>query len=321
MNTKYLKKLLFLSLVLLALFTSCDNDDTSDFTFNSPIALADPFILVHNGVYYAYGTVAADGIAVFQSNDMKLWKKESKLALDKANSWGDRWFWAPEVYYVESKNKFFMYYSVDEHIAVATSDSPTGPFVQESQIPMLSDKAIDNSLFIDDDGQAYLYFTRFSATDGSVIWGAKLNDDYLTINQSTMKQCLKVSQSWEVERATVNEAPFMVKHNGVYYLTYSANHYENEYYGVGYATSDSPLGTWVKYAENPILQKPKTLEGAGHSAIFKDLEGKLKIVFHAHHSPGVFTTRYMYISDVTFGEGSPAQMVVSTDYQTPRLIY
>jgi len=275
--------------------------------------------LLHNGTYYAYGTAAADGIEVYYSQDMKFWKKQSTLALHKDNSWGDRWFWAPEVYYIESEKKFFMYYSVDEHIAVATSDSPLGPFVQEIKQPMLGDKAIDNSLFVDDDGQAYLYFTRFGS--GSRIWVARLYEDYQTIDQSTMKECFGVSQSWEVERGTITEAPFTIKHNGVYYLTYSANHYESEYYGVGYATSDSPTGPWVKYAENPVLQKPKDLEGTGHSAIFKDMAGKLKIVYHAHHSPGVHGTRYMHISDLSFKAGDPDQITVSTEYDTPRLIY
>ena len=319
MKNIHFKILLFTSFALFTLLTSCDDNDESDFTFNSPIAIADPFILLHNGTYYAYGTAAADGIEVYHSQDMKFWKKESTLALDKSNSWGDRWFWAPEVYYVESKNKFFMYYSVDEHIAVATSDSPLGPFVQEIKQTMLGDKAIDSSLFIDDDGQGYLYFTRF--TGGSRIWVAKLYDDMQTIDQSTMRECFGVLQDWERAQGTINEAPFTMKHNDVYYLTYSANNYESEYYGVGYATSDSPTGPWTKYAENPILQKPKDLEGTGHSAIFKDAAGKLKIVYHAHHSHGVYGTRYIYISDVSFNPGTPDVLTVSKDYEIPRLIY
>lgn len=319
MKKIYFNVLLFIPLALFTLLISCDDKDESDFTYNTPIAIADPFILEHNGTYYAYGTAAADGIEVYHSQDMKLWKKERTLALHKNNSYGDRWFWAPEVYYVESKNKFFMYYSVDEHIAVATSDSPIGPFVQEVKQPMLSDKAIDNSLLIDDDGQAYLYFTRFN--NGSRIWVAKLYDDLQTINQSTMKECFGVSQSWETAQGTINEAPQAIKHNNVYYLTYSANHYENANYGVGYATSTSPTGPWTKYADNPILQKPKNLEGTGHSGIFKDKDGNLKITYHAHHSHGVFGTRYFHISDVSFTPGSPDILTVSKEYETPRLEY
>ena len=74
---------------------------------------------------------------------------------------------APEVYYVN--NKFYMYYSAEEHICVAVSDSPLGPFRQAVQKPMLEDeKAIDNSLFLDDDGKAYLFL--FALTMG-IIFG------------------------------------------------------------------------------------------------------------------------------------------------------
>lgn len=212
-----------------------------------------------------------------------------------------------------------MYYTVDEHIAVASSDSPTGPFMQDIKQPLLGEKAIDPSLYIDELGKAYLYFTKFN--NGSEIWVAELYSDMVYVNQATMSRCLRVSQSWEVERGTVNEAPSVIKHNDTYYLSYSANSFESEYYGVGYATSASPIGPWEKFEENPIFQKPSNLEGTGHNAIFTDADGKLKCVFHAHHSHGNSDTRYMYISDVTFTDDEPAQMIISKDYQTPRLKY
>ena len=64
-----------------------------------------------------------------------------------------------------------MFYTVDEHICVATSDSPEGPFVQDEKKPVREEKGIDASLFMDDDGKAYLYFVRF--TGGNVIWGVR----------------------------------------------------------------------------------------------------------------------------------------------------
>ncbi|MEA4982232.1 MAG: family 43 glycosylhydrolase, partial [Paludibacter sp.] len=140
------------------------------------LPLADPFILYHNNQYYAYGTSDANGIAVYTSDDLKFWSKASRLALHKDNSYADRWFWAPEVYYLNGQ--FYMYYSADEHICVATAKSPLGPFTQEVQQPMFAEKGIDNSLFIDDDGKAYLFFVRF--TDGNAIWMAELENDYKT---------------------------------------------------------------------------------------------------------------------------------------------
>ena len=61
------------------------------------VPLADPYILLDNGTYYAYGTHSDTGIEVYTSNDLKTWKY-SGLALKKGDAWGSKWFWAPEVY-------------------------------------------------------------------------------------------------------------------------------------------------------------------------------------------------------------------------------
>lgn len=314
-------KSLILAAVLFILFSCGSSGDTKPEIELPPVpvTLGDPFILLHAGTYYAYGTNAENGIEVYASDDLEYWKKSSQLALDKKDSWADRWFWAPEVYYVREKNKFFMYYSADEHICVATSDSPLGPFKQTVQQPQLPDeKCIDNSLFIDDDGTAYLYFDRFN--DGLNIWVAELEDDLETINQSTMTKCINVSQSWEEVWPRVNEGPFVMKHKDKYYLTYSANSYESPFYGVGYAIADSPVGPWTKYEQNPILQKPEDLVGVGHSAMFTDKDGDLRIVFHAHASQTSIHPRAMYIMDVSFTDDAVPVMEITGDILRPLLI-
>ncbi|MEN9918696.1 MAG: hypothetical protein RL662_1132 [Bacteroidota bacterium] len=276
----------------------------------SPVSLGDPFILLHNNTYYAYGTAAEDGIEVYTSDDLQTWQKQTKLALHKNDSWGDRWFWAPEVYAI--KGKFYMYYSADEHICVATSDSPLGPFVQTTQKPQLVDeKAIDNSLFIDDDGKAYLYMVRFN--DGNNIWVAELENDLETIKPETFKPCIHVSQAWEEVWPRVNEGSFIFKHKGLYYLSYSANSFESPFYGVGYATATSPTGPWTKYDNNPILQKPDQLLGVGHSALFTDKEGKLRIVFHAHYNQQNIHPRIMCIASVSFTNDATPIMKIDKD--------
>ena len=103
------------------------------------VPLGDPFILLHDGVYYAYGTHAADGIEVYTSKDLKRWKRHG-LALNKEDVWADSRFWAPEIY--EIHGKFYMYYTADEHICVAISDSPVGPFRQKEKKPMIADEKV-----------------------------------------------------------------------------------------------------------------------------------------------------------------------------------
>jgi len=284
------------------------------------VFLGDPFILLHEGTYYAYGTSEEDGIGVFISQDLLSWERVAgnRLALNKQDSWGDRWFWAPEVYFVNGT--FYMYYSADEHICVATSDSPLGPFKQIQKQPMIAgEKCIDNSLFIDQDGKPYLFFDRFN--DGLNIWVAELEDDLMTLRMETLKKCINVSQEWEEVWPRVNEGPYVMLHDGVYYMTYSANSYESPFYGIGYATADQVTGPWTKHAGNPILQKPGELVGVGHSAMFTDKEGNLRIVFHSHRSTSSIHPRYMNISSVSFKELDGEQvMVVDENYITPKLV-
>ena len=51
-------------------------------TVTKSVPLGDPFILLHDGTYYAYGTHAADGIEVYTSKDLRKWKLHG-LALHK----------------------------------------------------------------------------------------------------------------------------------------------------------------------------------------------------------------------------------------------
>jgi beta-xylosidase len=277
---------------------------------------------LYDGKYYAYGTHAPDGIAVFVSDDLKSWEvpaaAKNGLALHKDDVWNDHWFWAPEVYYINGK--FYMYYSADEHICVATSSSPLGPFVQAEKRPMIVDeKCIDNSLFIDDDGKAYLSFVRF--TDGNAIWIAELEDDLTAVKKETMTPCLHVSQEWETVWPRVNEGSFIIKHNNKYFMTYSANSYESQQYGVGFATADHVTGPWKKYAMNPILQQHEELVGVGHSALFRDKNGELRIVFHAHNSKQKIHPRTMHIGTVKFVKTNGEEIMRIGDIiLTPELI-
>ena len=320
MNIKYI--LLFNLLIILSCSSNTIKDNDSNEEQSSiSVPLADPFILLHDNLYYAYGTGADNGIEVMTSDDLKEWKRvsgtESGLALHKDDSYGDKWFWAPEVYYVN--DKFYMYYSAEEHMCVAVSDSPLGPFKQVEQKPMLEgEKTIDNSLYIDDDGKPYLFFDRFN--DGLNIWVAELEDDLMTIKEETMHQCIHVSQEWEEVWPRVNEGSFVIKHNGLYYMTYSANSYESPFYGIGCATATDIMGEWTKYPDNPLLQKPGELVGVGHSAMFKDKAGDWQIVYHAHKSETAIHPRNMYISKVGFKkEGDIDKLYIDPNYLTPTL--
>ena len=66
-------------------------------TYKNPVCDgADPFVLLHDGVYYLYSTNAPDGFRVFTSTDMGTWTDRG-YCLRAEDVQGDRWFWAPEV--------------------------------------------------------------------------------------------------------------------------------------------------------------------------------------------------------------------------------
>lgn len=310
-----------LALALMCPFAlvSCGGDDGPDGgdapvikPIGKGVEFADPFIMLDGDVYYAYGT-GDTGVDVYTSDDLKMWKPAGR-ALDRSNSYGNQWFWAPEVYRIG--DRYLMYYTAEEHTCVAEATSPLGPFKQAEHKPLFeNEKTIDNTLFIDDDGTPYMLYCRLN--DGNNINVVPLSDDLLSVKEGAKPTfCFRQSQPWEVE--PVNEGSFVIKHGDTYYLTYSGNGYTNPGYGVGYATSKSPLGPWTKYEGNPVFQYPRNkdvgaLEGVGHSALFRDKEGRLRIVFHAHYRKGVVHPREMYVSTVTFSDGENPVMMVSQE--------
>lgn len=254
-------------------------------TYTNPLVIdvADPFILEHEGIFYLYGTSAPDGIRVLSSPNLVDWTEEG-MALSAKDSWGDKWFWAPELTYRDGV--FYMYYSVEERLAVATASHPLGPFVQEERLPIcVTTPQIDSHVFQDTDGKYYIYFVRFD--EGNHVYGAVLNDDMLTFDESTAVKLLSPTEPWERTMFPVNEGPFVLKHKGLYYLTYSGDHFESPGYGVGFAVSDKPLGPFKKYEHNPIMQSNEAVHGSGHHSFIQvsTSSGKeLFIVYHTHRS-------------------------------------
>ena len=310
---------LFYSLLFYCLSVSLSNERETDnsllferanessmLIIEDRLPIADPYVLFYKDKYYAYGT-RTNGFEVYISDDLEHWRRGDRLALSPQDSWGTKWYWAPEVYYIETEKKFYMFYTVDEHICVATSDSPEGPFVQDEKKPLREEKGIDASLFMDDDGKAYLYFVRF--TGGNVIWGVEMNSDLKSVKEETLRECIKADASWELQQAKVAEGPSLLKRNGVYYLIYSANHFRSQDYAVGYATATSPLGPWRKYDGNPILCRDKDMAGAGHGAPFLCRDGSYKYIYHAHSSVNRVESRTSYLNDLIFGDDGVISIV------------
>lgn len=279
---------------------------------------ADPFVLTHNGKYYLYATNADDGYRVFVSDDMSKWEDKG-YCLKKGDVKGEKWFWAPEV--MEKDGKFYIVYSSEERIGVAVADSPLGPFTQKEKKFLSEKKAIDGHFFVDDDGTVYLYYVRL--WNGNEIYMTKMSEDLQSIDEENEKFLLRADTEWELKDWEVTEGPFVLKHNGKYYLTYSANHTRCQDYAVGYAVSDSPYGPFVKYANNPILHKDIKNEvyGTGHHSFTRSKDGKeLVCVYHRHNNKENYQPRITCIDRASFEKDENGEdiLVVHGPTTTPQ---
>ena len=117
---------------------------------------------------------------------------------------------------------------------------------------------------------------------------------------SAKRLVIKPTEAWEKDGGTVTEGPFMLLHDGVYYLTYSGSHYVSPRYAVGYATSDSPLGDYEKYDLNPIMVGNTYVHGTGHHCIVTDKHGEMWIVYHCHNSVMQVQVRRLCIDRIRF---------------------
>jgi beta-xylosidase len=311
-----IKKLLsFLSLSCCLLTIGCPPAKAQSSTKNQDtIHLADPTIFYNKGTYYLYGTVegnSGNGFMAYTSKDTKRWQKPVSApdgyVLKKGDAYGTKGFWAPQVF--QQQDSFYMAYVADENIAIATSSSPAGPFVQKTIKPLEAPiKQIDPFVFVDDDGKKYLYHVRL--TGGNKIFVAEMEAGFSAIKAATLTECITATDAWENTAHSnwpVTEGPSVLKHNGPYYLFYTANDFRNPDYAVGYATSNSPYGPWKKYAGNPIISKNILgVNGTGHGDFVMDAQHHLTYVFHTHFSATRPQPRKTVIIKVQFKKDSPS---------------
>ncbi len=262
-------------------FTASDYEvEDNDSTYTNAVfdEGADPDVLYYDGKYYMYLTGDNQSYPVYVSDDLVNWVEHDEKAVE-GGFWGiTNQYWAPDVEYINGK--FYMVVTCGERIGMAVSDSPLGPFEPLHETVLYDKKCIDGHLFQDDDGKVYLYYVGLD--EGQYIMGVELDtENNMMPIAETKKSLFKFTASWE---GSVNEGPFMLKHNGTYYMTYSGQDYRNPKYAVGYATSDSPLGTFIKSETNPIFIGNSQVYGAGHHCFTTTENGELIIVYHTHQS-------------------------------------
>ena len=253
---------------------------------------ADPFILYDNGTYYLYATNNGAGYNAAVSTDLVHWRDIGQVAY-KDDLTGDFDFWAPEVYRYNSR--YYLFYTAEGHLAVAAADSPAGPFLRVSDGWLLEREAIDGHVFFDNDGRIWLYAVHFGG--GNHLWVYELKGDLTSVKPDSGVQ-LSFPEGWE---GRINEGPAVLKHNGVYYLTYSGDDYQSVNYAVAYMTSNRPTGPFTRFEGNPLLQPDTFIHGTGHHCFIASPDGsELFIAYHCHNTLTEVHPRALCIDRVKF---------------------
>ena len=252
-------------------------------TYTNPVIAevgpADPCVIEVDGTYYLYPTGDNRTYRAYTSRDLVHWEKGPVVFAPKTDA-GEREnnVWAPDVWRDPETGTFYLYYTANFRIGVATADGPLGPFEDRGT---LKTPAIDAHLFRDDDGSLYLYYVRLR--EGGVrtpfrIFVQPMADPLTPAGEPTF--CLQPTEPWERRHAPITEGPLTLKRGGVYYLVYSGSAASSLDYAVGYATANSPTGPFTKYAGNPVAARGGGVSGPGHGSIVPDAAGALWHVYH-----------------------------------------
>jgi len=301
-------------------------------TYQNPVypdTMADPFVLKHEGVYYAYGTApgGADGrqIPVLRSTDLVEWEPLGHCLQPN----GAAHYWAPEV--ATHGGSFYMYYSsgsapegTDQQLRVAVADHPAGPFTDTGHI-LVPDQpfSIDAHPFRDTDGQWYLFYcVDFLELEDDHRVGTGIVADRL-LDMTTLagdpQVVVRPHHDWHVFRKgrtmygrvfdwhTVEGASVLV-HDGRYYCFYSGGAWEKDNYGVSYVVADHPLGPYRRPegGHEALLMRSRAgaAIGPGHNSFTTSPDGSQTwIVYHAWDVAQ--TTRRMCIDRLGWEAGRP----------------
>lgn len=218
---------------------------------------ADPAPMVHNDTLFLFTGHDEDSATsnnfvmkdylCFSTTDMVNWTQHGPVFTTASLGWAaNNNANAAQVIY--RNGKFYNYISpwsalpdAGDCIAIGVAAVPYGPYKDAIGKPLISPgqtksskhlwEDIDPTVFIDDNGQAYMYWGNNS------LYCVKLNEDMISYSGDIITFDVKDQAAFGPD---YEEAPWIFKRNGTYYLLYAAHIPEAVYY----ATSSSPTGPW-----------------------------------------------------------------------------
>lgn len=239
-----------------------------------PDFYADPSARVFGHTLYVYPSHDVAGARdwkqmkdwhVFSTDDMKTWTDHGVIFSLKDISWAKEEAWAPDC--IGRDGKFYFYFPAGGQVGVAVADTPVGPFKDALGHPLVRrgeadiHYTIDPDIFIDDDGQAYLY-----VGGGRQLGVVKLKKDMITRDGPFQR----------VDMPEFYEGVWIHKRDGIYYASYPTRpDGKNSRANVMvYSMAKSPLGPWTYCG--PILDNNS---GNIHGSI-TEFKGKWYLFYH-----------------------------------------
>ncbi len=265
----------------------------------------DPAPMVYKGKVYVYTGDDIPGYdfyymtkwRVFSSADMVNWTDHGSPISLESFTWARDRAWASQC--IERNGKFYWYIcaqTVDNNmsIGVAVADKPDGPFKDALGKPLITTGSwsnIDPTVYIDDDGQAYLYWGNGS------LYYAKLNKDMVSYSGDIVTVPQTLESFGGIRRPRNNnvppppdaipnkdvyiEGPWFYKRNSKYYQMFAGMTKGTEC--LSYSMSDSATGPW-KY-QGKIMTDQSTNSFTNHGGII-DFKNKSYLFYHTGLLPG-----------------------------------
>jgi len=301
---------LALAASLLCVMASVPATARADNPIVQQIYTADPAPLVYNGRVYLYTGHDEDGSTFFTMREWRVWSSAdmvnwtdhgSPMSL-ATFSWASSDAWAGQA--VFRNGRFYWYVPVrmangSQAIGVGVSDSPTGPFRDALGRPLIQNAEIDPTVYIDTDGQAYLYYGN------PHLWFVRLNADMISFSGSPAQIPLTTAgfgtRTGDANRPTLyEEGPWFYKRNNLYYMVFAARCC-SEF--IAYSTSPGPTGPWTFRGTIMPTQGSSFTNHAG----VVDFNGGSYFFYHNGALPGgggftrsVAVEKFTYNADGTF---------------------
>ncbi len=272
-----------------------------------PDMIGDVNILLHDSIFYCYGTTDGYDQGLETSGPPVVWKSKDFVnwTLDGTyfpSAFHEK-YWAPSAP-VSANGKWYIYPTVNEYMYAAIADKPDGPYrlakgadvfekpySKDATLLQTGDrKGIDTEVFIDDDGQAY------------AVWGlrhiAKLKPDMITLDSI---------YTLETRKKQYTEGPILFKRKGIYYFLYTIMAGERyEYYYM--MSHTSPLGPYITPKKDLVSSTDyfEGVYGPGHGSVF-NIGDDYYFVFLEFGRAS--TNRQSYVNRLEFNEDGTIQQV------------